>query len=107
MNTELRFKLSEYYGFDAAVFVDAGNVWLLDDPENLNRDFRFDAFLSQIAIGTGFGFRKDFDFFLMRLDLGYKVRTPFASETNQVGSHFFPTNWWRDPNYIIAIGYPF
>jgi hypothetical protein len=43
----------------------------------------------------------------MRLDLGYKVRTPFASETNQVGSHFFPTNWWRDPNYIIAIGYPF
>ena len=107
MNTELRFKLSEYYGFDAAVFVDAGNVWLLDDPENLNRVFAFDTFLSQIAIGTGFGFRKDFGFFLMRFDLGYKVRTPYVSETNQVGTHFFPVNWWRDPNYIIAIGYPF
>lgn len=107
MNTEFRFKLSNYYDVDAALFVDAGNVWLLNDPENLNREFHFNSFYSQIAIGTGFGFRKDFGFFVMRLDLGYKVRTPYFSETNQIGGHFFPTNWWRDPNYIIAIGYPF
>lgn len=107
LNTEFRFKLNDYADVDGALFVDAGNVWLLNDPEGLNRAFKFDTFLSQIAIGTGFGFRKDFGFFVMRLDLGYKVRTPYVSETNQVGDHFFPNGWWRDPNYVIAIGYPF
>lgn len=107
LNTEFRFKLNSNYDVDAAFFADAGNVWLISDPEGLHREFNPETFLSQIAIGTGFGFRKDFGFFVMRLDLGYKVRTPYASETNQVGDHFFPNGWWRDPNYVIAIGYPF
>ena len=107
MNTELRFRLSEYFGFDGAFFVDAGNVWLLKDPDGLEREFRFDSFLSQVAIGSGFGVRKDFGFFVMRLDLGFKVRTPYFSQDNQVNGYYFPTRWWRDPNYVIAIGYPF
>lgn len=107
MNTEFRFRMSNYLELDGAVFVDAGNIWLLNDPDDLEREFRFDSFLSQIAIGSGFGIRKDFGFFVMRLDLGYKIRTPYFSEDNQVSGHYFPTRWWREPNYVIAIGYPF
>ncbi|MFK7950403.1 MAG: BamA/TamA family outer membrane protein [Saprospiraceae bacterium] len=107
LNTELRFKLNSYYDVDAAIFADAGNVWLLNDPEDFGRQFQLNSFFKQIAIGTGFGFRKDFGFFVMRLDLGYKVRTPYYSETNQYRGYYLPKGWWRDPNYVLAIGYPF
>ena len=74
-NLEYRFPLIAK--MNGAFFVDAGNIWnVLDnvtDPE-----YRFDGFedLSEIAIGTGFGLRYDFDFFVFRLDTGFKTYNP-------------------------------
>ena len=44
----------------------------------LHSDYRFDGFedLTEIAIGTGFGLRYDFDFFVFRLDTGFKTYNP-------------------------------
>ncbi len=111
LNVEYRFPISRYAGFDGALFVDAGNIWLLDDTEDVNgllqRGFKFNTFWKQIAVGSGFGFRRDFGFFLFRLDLGYKIMTPYKSELNTYFDRLFPREWWRNPNYIIAIDYPF
>lgn len=106
-NGEYRFPISNYYGFDGAVFIDGGNVWLLEDPENLNRAFKFDSFLNQIALGTGLGIRKDFGLFMFRWDMGLKVMTPYETELNAYNNRFFPRQWWRTPNHVIALDYPF
>ena len=80
-NLKLAFNLE--YRFDvfgslkSALFIDAGNIWNLND--NINDSARsFDGFkdLSELAIGTGFGFRYDFGLFLFRLDLGFKTHNP-------------------------------
>jgi outer membrane protein assembly factor BamA len=106
-NLEYRFMLLQSWSLQSAVFLDGGNVWLINDPEDLNREFRFNTFWNQLALGSGYGFRMDLGFFIFRLDLGYKIMTPYKSELNLYNQRFFPREWWRNPNYVIAIGYPF
>ena len=66
------------------------------------------AFLDQIAMSTGWGLRFDFDYFLLRFDFGYKLRSPFPDpETN---SHIILTNGRYNGilgNVNFAINYPF
>ncbi len=74
-NFEYRFKMTEM--FNLALFVDAGNIWLLNPlSDRPNADFTSDRFVSEIAIGTGIGLRLNFDIFLVRLDLGIKLKDP-------------------------------
>lgn len=106
-NLEYRFHLFSY--LKGALFVDAGNVWLLENDEarpggQLTRDF-----YKNIAVGAGFGFRFDYSYFVIRLDMAYKLRNPFPDET---GSYRFYPNGLRqfsldDTIYNLAIGYPF
>ncbi len=79
-NAEYRFRLlNNFFGakLNGATFVDAGNIWNLKENNiNLDGEFKFNKFLSQIAIGTGFGLRVDMDYFIIRLDAGLKVKDP-------------------------------
>jgi outer membrane protein insertion porin family len=106
-NLEYRFMLLKSWSLQSAFFLDGGNVWLINDPDNLKREFRFDTFWNQLAVGSGYGFRMDLGFFIFRLDLGYKIMTPYKSELNLYNERFLPREWWKSPNYVIAIGYPF
>ncbi len=100
-NAEYRFNLVG--GFNAAVFVDAGNIWnALDNVKD--EKAKFDSFksLADIAVGSGFGIRYDFSFFVVRLDLGFKTYNPAEIEKK----------WFRDYNFghsvlNIGINYPF
>lgn len=99
-NMEFRFRITKIV--HGALFIDAGNVWLLN-PDELRpgAEFRFDTFASQLAIGSGVGIRFDFDFFVLRTDFGFPVRTPY-----QING----TNWLRKTDKMVfnfAIGYPF
>ncbi len=107
LNAEYRFLANRYMDIDGAFFIDAGNIWLFEDPDSLNREFRFDSFYNQIAIGSGFGIRKDFSLFVFRLDVGFKIRTAYETDKNLLGKHYFLENFWTQPNFVIAIGYPF
>ena len=104
-NMEYRFKM--FWRLEGAFFTDAGNVWAINYKDN--RDgavFKFDRFYKQIAIGSGFGLRFDFTYFLFRLDLGMKVRDPSLPE----GKRFIPGNYPINAdhfNFSFAIGYPF
>ena len=107
---EYRFKLFPLFGqMHGAFFVDAGNVWNMSqgntDPTT---QFNVSDFYNQIALGTGFGLRWDFDFFLLRLDLATKVINP-ANPVNK--KWVLPeTSFEGGQNPIefnIGIGYPF
>jgi len=74
-NVEYRFALIDVV--EAAFFLDAGNIWTINsDPARPGADFEFDRFVSEIAFGTGTGVRLNFDFFIIRLDLGLQIKDP-------------------------------
>jgi outer membrane protein assembly factor BamA len=74
-NVEYRFKLTPIFNW--AFFMDAGNIWLLNEDTNRKgADFKANRFASEIAIGGGFGVRLDFDYFLVRLDVGVQLKDP-------------------------------
>lgn len=112
-NVELRFPLISWV--EGALFVDAGNVWLLnDDPLRPGGQFSND-FLNDLAVGGGLGIRMDLDFFIIRLDLGIPLRNP-AIQMNDSSLEFNPwifqsykNNEKRffDYQFNLGIGYPF
>lgn len=74
-NFEYRFKLTKMFNW--GLFVDAGNIWLIHPDNNRpGSEFTAERFMSEIAIGGGLGVRLDFDYFLVRLDLGLQLKDP-------------------------------
>jgi outer membrane protein assembly factor BamA len=99
---EYRFKLLGK--LNGALFTDAGNIWnVLDDVSDPKANFNNFEALKDIGLGAGFGLRYDFDFFILRLDTGFKAYNP-SYELNK--------RWLKDFNfnnavYNIGINYPF
>ncbi|TXG38678.1 translocation and assembly module lipoprotein TamL [Seonamhaeicola maritimus] len=101
-NLEQRFNIFE--NLNGALFVDAGNIWnALDDVEDERATFTSLNSLKDIAVGSGFGLRYDFSFFVFRFDIGFKTYDPVYELGNR---------WLKDYNfsnavYNIGINYPF
>lgn len=109
-NAEFRFDIVGF--LKGAVFVDAGNIWLIrEDEDRPGGKFRKDQFLDELAVGTGLGLRMDFNFFLLRFDLAFPLRKPYLPPDERwvAGDIDFFSPSWRSDNLIlnIAIGYPF
>lgn len=110
LNAEYRFPI--YSIFKGAIFVDAGNIWLLrDDPNRPTGQFRLNTFAEQIAISSGFGLRLDLGFFVLRGDVGIPLYTPYLAPDERwiTESSASTLKEWRNQNAIlnVAIGYPF
>jgi hypothetical protein len=107
---EYRFPIVQFLGkINGALFLDAGNIWNVDHGQpNTIGSFKFDSFLNEIAVGTGFGVRWDFDYFLLRLDLASKVINP-ANEQNEkwVLPKTTLSSGENPIEFNIGIGYPF
>lgn len=101
LNEEYRFKIYKF--FDAAFFVDAGNVWTLDDADNA-KNLKIES-VSEIAIGAGTGIRLDFSFLIVRLDTGFKIYDPAQPIGQRWVAHKQVT--FDNAQWNIAIGYPF
>jgi len=103
-NYELRFGIGG--DFEAAVFVDAGNIWLLKESKQLPEGvFHFDTFIPQFAADFGTGIRYDLGFLVIRFD----VAAPFYQPYLEKNYRWSITN---ENNKLIlgwnfAIGYPF
>jgi len=102
LSAELRFNI--FGQLNGALFVDAGNIWnVLDNVDDEKYVFKNFNSLKNSAIGSGFGFRYDFNFFIVRLDLGFKTYNPSEAEGRK---------WFKDYNLDksvinIGINYPF
>lgn len=103
LNSELRFPLFSF--FQGAIFVDAGNIWLNGGLENEQTDFKVEDVLNQFAIGTGFGVRMDFDYFVVRFDLGIKVRDPGRISSGD--PWVLDNRPFQNNTFNFALGYPF
>ncbi len=103
VNAEFRFPIAG--GLNGAVFLDAGNIWLLkDDPERRGGKLGSSGFFNSVATGTGAGLRYDLSFLVVRLDLGIGIHLPYA--TSRAGYYNIPR--FRDGlGFHLAIGYPF
>ncbi len=99
-NAEYRFNLVN--SFNGALFIDAGNIWSLSYNQR-NTEFKFNRFLSQLGIGSGFGLRYDLTYILLRLDLAYKMHDPAYPE----GDRWFPNVNILKPQVHFGINYPF
>ncbi|MBN1821824.1 MAG: BamA/TamA family outer membrane protein, partial [Prolixibacteraceae bacterium] len=104
-NLEYRFRLIKM--LEGAIFLDAGNIWAINDRDNREgAKFELNKFYRQFALGTGTGFRFDFNYFIFRLDLGMKLRDPAQESGNGwiIGNRKLNND---DFNISFAIGYPF
>lgn len=101
-NCEYRFPIiSMLHG---AVFLDAGNVWLLKkDALRPGGEITADRFMRDIALGTGVGLRIDLGMMVVRGDLGYGLHNPAAS----LSSRYFNVKFKDAFLFHLGIGYPF
>ncbi|MEZ7516021.1 translocation and assembly module lipoprotein TamL [Flavobacterium frigidarium] len=108
-STEYRAKI---YGLvKGAVFLDAGNIWLLkEDPEKPGAKFSKD-FMNELAVGVGAGLRFDFSFLVLRTDLAFPIRKPYLADGERwvLDKISLGNSGWRSDNLVfnLAIGYPF
>lgn len=107
-NLEYRFRMmSNLFGgnLNGAVFLDAGNVWLMrKDEARPGAEFTFNKFFDNWAVGTGIGIRYDLSFLILRLDWGIALHVPY--ETGKRGYYNIP-NFKDGMGIHFAIGYPF
>jgi len=121
-NAEYRFNLFQFYGFwmRGAVFTDVGNIWFRNDLDGTlkNAGFTLNRLGKDIAVASGFGTRLDFNYFVLRFDLGFPVKDPRYSPLNtgndNIKRYYTPKSggWfvdqvWNKPTFQFAIGYPF
>ncbi len=102
-NVEYRFPiLGDLYG---ALFLDAGNVWLLKkDEQRPGAQFELSRFAKEIALGTGCGIRYDLSFLVLRFDMGVALHAPY--ETSKKGYYNIP-KFSDGLGFHFAVGYPF
>ncbi|WNM19997.1 translocation and assembly module lipoprotein TamL [Flavobacterium capsici] len=106
----MKITLSGEYRFNllgklnSALFVDAGNIWnVLDNVTTESSIFSGLNSLKNIAVGSGFGLRYDFNFFVLRTDFGFKTYNPAKPENEK---------WFKEMRFDktvlnIGINYPF
>lgn len=105
-NLEYRFKM--FWVLEGALFLDAGNIWAINESdEREGAVFNPGSFYKDIALGTGFGTRFDFSFFIFRVDLGLKLRDPKEISGNKWIPWDRKLNFGTDMVVNIGIGYPF
>jgi len=112
LETNLEYRFTMVGMLKGAVFVDAGNIWLMNaDTTRPGGKFEWNDFMSELAMGTGFGIRLDADFFILRLDLSFPIRVPYLPQGDRwtFGDINLTSKSWRKENLIwnFSIGYPF
>jgi outer membrane protein assembly factor BamA len=106
MNLEYRTVLAGM--FKGALFVDAGNVWLLnDDPQRPGGKFNWNEVIDELAVNAGFGLRIDPEVIVIRLDLAFPLRRPDLPQGDRWVFDDLDSRWNRNFILNIAIGYPF
>ena len=101
-NAEYRYNL--FGDLNSAFFIDVGNIWnVLDIVEDEDATFSSFSDLQDIAVGSGIGLRYDFNFFVLRFDVGFKTYDP----SRPLGERWFKDYNFPNAVYNVGINYPF
>lgn len=107
-SVEYRTKL--FWKLEAAAFIDAGNIWTIRKYDHQPQgNFDFSRFYKEIAASYGLGLRLDFDFFVLRFDVGWKIYNPHEKGSRKWAITRPNFNRGVDGNFAwhFAVGYPF
>ena len=97
MNAEYRYDIAKIIPntltLKGAIFTDIGNIWNLNntklDGTADSSQIRLKDFYRQLGVTAGTGFRLDFNYFVVRLDLGFRIKRPEL---------FYIKDGWNAPN---------
>ncbi len=107
LDLNLEYRAHLFWKLGGALFVDAGNIWTLryydDQPDG---QFRLSSFWRQMAVSYGLGFRFNFDYFILRFDMGMKAVNPVYRNSREHFPIFHP-KLSRDFAFHFAVGLPF
>ncbi len=94
-NIEYRGDIAKAFGdvvfFKYAFFADLGNTWNLRNSKTSGIDtaqFKFKYLARDLGLSVGTGLRMDFTYFVIRLDMGFRIKRPETSYIN---------NGWKLP----------
>jgi outer membrane protein assembly factor BamA len=96
-NLEYRYNIAQIIPntmvLKGALFLDAGNVWNLRNSKPGggldSAQFKVKNFWREMGINAGTGFRLDFNYFVVRLDFGFRFKRPELS---------YVDNGWKIPS---------
>ena len=107
MDFNVEYRAHLFWKLGAALFVDAGNIWTLRNYDDQpGGQFKLSEFWNQLAVSYGLGFRFNFDYFILRFDMGMKAVNPAYEE----GDEHYPIahpKFSRDFAFHFAVGLPF
>ena len=107
LDLNLEYRTHLFWKLGAALFVDAGNIWNLREYDDQpNGQFRLSTFLKQLAASYGLGFRFNFDYFILRFDMGMKAVNPVYTNSREHFPIIYP-KLSRDFAFHFAVGLPF
>ena len=107
LDLNLEYRASLFWKFGGALFIDAGNIWTLRDYEDQpGGQFKISEFWQQIAVSYGLGLRLNFDYFVVRFDMGMKAVNPAYEDENDHFPILHP-RLSRDFAFHFAVGLPF
>jgi outer membrane protein insertion porin family len=126
-NAEYRFNVAPLFSnaifFKMALFADVGNIWNFKntkpDGSTDTTQFKLQNFYKQLGVSSGVGLRFDFNYFLVRFDIGFRFKRPDIikddgwqipdiSLKNLFGTSLENRVWrYENFNATIGIDYPF
>jgi outer membrane protein assembly factor BamA len=97
LNSEYRFDIAKIIPntltLRGAVFADIGNIWNLRNTNTGGiqdtAQFQFKNLYSQLGVSAGTGLRLDFNYFVVRLDFGFRFKRPEL---------FYEKDGWKAPD---------
>lgn len=107
LDLNLEYRTHLFWKFNGALFLDGGNIWTLRDYEDQpGGQFKFNEFYKQIAVAYGMGVRLNFDYFILRFDMGMKAINP-SYDSRKEHYAFLHHKFSRDFSFHFAVGMPF
>ncbi len=108
LDLNLEYRTHLFWKFGGALFVDAGNIWTLRDyPSQPDGQFQFSNLLKDLAVSYGIGLRLNFDYFIIRFDMGMKAVNPAYKTEDENHFPLIHPRLSRDFAFHFAVGLPF
>ena len=108
LDLNLEYRTHLFWKFGGAAFIDAGNIWTLRNYESQpGGQFTMLGLWQDLAVSYGLGLRLNFEYFVLRFDLGMKAINPAYKTEDEAHYPLIHPRMSRDFAFHFAVGMPF